>query len=96
MAFYVHNYYVAPCKTLGYSCVTLTFSDVCFLRLDFEAFNLLGPTLTDETNGGACALDTFKVTVRIVRISSFESIRQLNRDLVGNVFYYGQPKVSPK
>ena len=88
-------FYVAPCITLGYSCVTLTFSDVCFLRLDFEAFNLLGPTLTDETNGGACALDTFKVTVCIGCITSFQSIKQLNRDLVGYKFYYGQPKVSP-
>ena len=44
-------------------------SDVCFLRLDFESFTLLGPSGTDEsttapgTSGGSCSRDTFKVTV---------------------------------
>jgi hypothetical protein len=43
----------------------LLFLEVCYIRLDFESFNLLGPSTTDEaTNaGGACARDAFKVTV---------------------------------
>jgi hypothetical protein len=39
------------------------FSDICWLRLDFETFNILGPADTAEVLGGVCA-DTFKVTVR--------------------------------
>ena len=38
-------------------------SDVCYLRLDFESFTLLGPADAIETGGGACTRDTFKVTV---------------------------------
>ena len=38
------------------------FSDVCWLRLDFESFTLLGPTVTTESQGGLCT-DTFKITV---------------------------------
>ncbi len=38
-------------------------SDVCYLRLDFESFTLLGPSDTNEVSGGACLRDTFKVTV---------------------------------
>ena len=41
------------------------FSDVCWLRLDFESFTLLGPTVSTETQGGLCP-DTFKVTVSYV------------------------------
>ena len=41
---------------------TVVLSDVCFLRLDFESFTLLGPTVSTETQGGLCP-DTFKVTV---------------------------------
>ena len=44
--------------------VVVTFLDVCYLRLDFESFTLLGPSDTTETLGGVCARDTFKVTVR--------------------------------
>eukprot|EP00094_Tigriopus_californicus_P012749 TCALIF_12324-PA protein Name:"Protein of unknown function" AED:0.05 eAED:0.05 QI:41/0.8/0.90/1/0.6/0.63/11/54/343 len=36
-------------------------SDVCFLRLDFETFNILGPMDTNEVMGGAC-VDTFTAT----------------------------------
>ena len=49
------------CATSLYSKIL---SDVCYLRLDFEAFNLLGPADAAETAGGACTRDTFKVTVR--------------------------------
>ena len=36
--------------------------DVCYLRLDFESFTIVGPSTSLETNGGACQ-DTFKVNV---------------------------------
>ncbi len=38
------------------------FSEVCWLRLDFEAFTIQGTGATTEVNGGAC-LDSFTVTV---------------------------------
>ena len=38
-------------------------AEVCYLRLDFESFNLLGPSDSVETDGGACSRDSFKVTV---------------------------------
>ncbi len=38
--------------------------DICWLRLDFESFTILGTGLTTESNGGFCT-DTFKVTVSI-------------------------------
>jgi hypothetical protein len=43
--------------------------DVCYLRLDFESFTLLGPSSANEaavggTAGGSCSRDTFKITVR--------------------------------
>jgi hypothetical protein len=43
------------------------FTEVCYLRLDFESFTLLGPSTTSEgTNGGGlCARDAFKVTVSV-------------------------------
>ena len=37
-------------------------SAVCWLRLDFDTFSLLGTGATTETNGGECQ-DTFTVTV---------------------------------
>jgi hypothetical protein len=40
----------------------LYFKDICWLRLDFETFQTLGPTSTDEPNGGACP-DTFVAKV---------------------------------
>lgn len=36
--------------------------DVCFLRLDFETFNILGPVGIAEVDGGACSVDSFMVT----------------------------------
>ncbi len=36
--------------------------DVCYLRLDFETFVLLGPDTSGATTG-KCSLDSFKVTV---------------------------------
>jgi hypothetical protein len=44
----------------GSSCICVP--DICWLRLDFETFTILGTGLTTESNGGLC-LDTFKVTV---------------------------------
>ena len=56
----------------------VAFKDVCYLRLDFESFNILGPSTSDEsvpsttapivtmgTSGGSCSRDSFRVTVRI-------------------------------
>ena len=36
--------------------------DTCHLRLDFEAFDIMGPSDSNETGGGACAEDRFVVT----------------------------------
>jgi hypothetical protein len=44
-------------------CPHFVYLDVCWLRLDFETFQTVGPTSTSEPNG-ACP-DTFVVTVRI-------------------------------
>ena len=41
----------------------LIFKDICWIRLDFEAFNILGPSDTIETGGGTCTNDNFKITV---------------------------------
>jgi hypothetical protein len=45
------------------------FEDICWLRLDFETFSIVGPTTTSEvdapTAGGNCP-DQFKVTVEII------------------------------
>ena len=43
------------------------FTDVCWLRLDFESFTLLGPTQTDELTGGVCS-DQFKITVKELEV----------------------------
>lgn len=37
-------------------------SDICFLRLDFETFNIRGPADSEETDGGVC-MDTLTITV---------------------------------
>ena len=42
-------------------------TDICWLRLDFESFTILGTGLTTESNGGLC-LDTFKITVSSIFI----------------------------
>ncbi len=41
---------------------SVTFADICWLRLDFEQFTMLGTTDTIETTGGVCQ-DSFSVTV---------------------------------
>ena len=51
--------------------------DICWLRLDFETFQTLGPSDTIETTGGACA-DTLTITV-----SSGQTIPQLCGLLTG-------------
>jgi hypothetical protein len=39
-------------------------TEVCYLRLDFETFNLLGPVATDEADATNIACqDSFVVTV---------------------------------
>ena len=37
-------------------------ADICQLRLDFDMFNIMGPSDTIETNGGQCQDDTFVVS----------------------------------
>lgn len=55
-------------ESIIYSSVSIIklFADICWLRLDFETFNIVGPTTTTEvtttTAGGNCP-DQFKVTV---------------------------------
>ncbi len=52
-------------KTL--ECIVYLFlksTDVCYLRLDFETFNLAGPASTEEVdNGHGCTPDAFAATV---------------------------------
>ena len=50
-----------------------SFSDVCWLRLDFETFQTLGPTTTTELSGGAC-LDTFTMTVFLFKLFKLLSV----------------------
>ena len=47
---------------------TVYFSDVCTIRLDFEAFSIVGPADTIETMGGKCT-DTFQATSVSLNIS---------------------------
>ena len=54
----IFNFSVCFVKTKRY------FSDVCWLRLDFESFTLQGTGNTEELNGGVC-LDSFTVSVCI-------------------------------
>jgi hypothetical protein len=49
-------------KIFSLAFVRLLLSDVCYLRLDFETFNTLAPTVTTELAPSTCP-DTFKVTV---------------------------------
>ena len=39
------------------------FLDVCFIRLDFTSFTIMGPADTQELTGGACATDVLTITV---------------------------------
>jgi hypothetical protein len=56
------------------------FPDVCWLRLDFESFTLLGPTVSTETQGGLCP-DTFRVTVSdVISDASCDVIGDMNCD----------------
>ena len=46
------------------------YSDICWLRLDFETFTMEGPTATDEgatTAGTGACKDTFTVTSIILK-----------------------------
>ena len=36
--------------------------DTCQLRLDFEAFDIMGPSGSEEMGGGACEEDSLVVT----------------------------------
>ena len=42
--------------------ITKSESDVCSLRLDFEAFVLVGTGQQTEINGGTCARDSLTIT----------------------------------
>lgn len=53
--------YSGTATTLSYK-IQKTASNICWLRLDFETFTLVGPTATDETNAGGACVDTFKIT----------------------------------
>ena len=45
------------------------FSDVCYLRLDFDTFTILGTGGTTESNGGECQ-DMFAITVSAIQFAS--------------------------
>lgn len=50
------------CPCLRYILVSNFFADVCYLRLDFLTFSILGLADSSEVMGGMC-LDSLKVTV---------------------------------
>ncbi len=62
------QYTISKCNCGTYMMIThatklsVLILDVCYLRLDFECFTILGTGATTEANGGAC-IDTFTVTV---------------------------------
>lgn len=56
-------------------------SDICWLRLDFETFQNVGPTNSEEPNGFQCT-DTLKVTV-----SSGQTVPELCGLLTGQHIY---------
>jgi|688.fasta_scaffold1256250_1 hypothetical protein len=50
---------------LGYGTTNISiifFPDVCYLRLDFETFTTIAPTVSTEATPSSCP-DTFKITV---------------------------------
>ncbi len=49
------------------------YSDVCWLRLDFESFQILGPATTTEPSGGSCP-DTFTATVTKIFEANTEKV----------------------
>ena len=53
-------------------------SDTCHLRLDFEAFDIMGPSDSNETGGGACAEDRFVVTQTPTSMANIPVICGLN------------------
>lgn len=58
----------------------ILFADICWLRLDFETFSIVGPTTTTEvtttTAGGNCP-DQFRVTVTKMADEDFLTIRTI-------------------
>ena len=58
--------------------IFLNFIDTCQLRLDFETFDIMGPTGSDEAAGGACAEDRFVVTQRPTSNANIPVICGLN------------------
>ena len=47
------------------------FSDVCYLRLDFDTFTILGTGGTTESNGGECQ-DMFAITVSGMKLINLD------------------------
>ena len=58
--------------------IFLNFIDTCQLRLDFETFDIMGPTGSDEAAGGACVEDRFVVTQRPTSNANIPVICGLN------------------
>jgi len=53
--------YTGTTNSLSYK-VSKIASNICYLRLDFETFTIIGPADATEASGGKCASDTFKIT----------------------------------
>jgi len=53
--------YTGTTNSLSYK-VSKIASNICYLRLDFETFTIIGPADAAEVMGGKCASDTFKIT----------------------------------
>ena len=52
--------------------------DTCHLRLDFEAFDIMGPSDSNENGGGACVEDRFVVTQTPASMANIPVICGLN------------------
>ena len=59
--------FLRPCTVTSNYSHEVSITDICWLRLDFESFTLLGTgntVETDGTTGGGLCLDSFTVSVK--------------------------------
>ena len=56
---------------MAFDTLFFEFLDICYLKLDFETFTIIGTADTLETDGGKCSKDTFKITVEKINTYNF-------------------------
>ena len=78
-------------KKCKYKIVSFIFLDVCFVRLDFTSFTIMGPADTQELTGGACATDVLTITVS----SIYYSLLILGPVILTKVLLGGRSAVFP-